>query len=78
MDPQTRRRLDSTLFIIGFFVLWELLCWIFNVSDIVLPKPSQIIVTMIERWPALWPHTVQTLYTTLVGFAFGIGPDFDS
>ncbi len=39
MDPQFRRRLDSTLFIIGFFVLWEILCWVFHVSDIVLPKP---------------------------------------
>ncbi len=72
MDPQFRRRLDSTLFIIGFFVLWEALCWLFNVSDIVLPKPSQIIVTLVERMPALWPHAVQTLYTTLIGFAFGI------
>ena len=72
MDPQLRRRLDSTLFIIGFFVLWEVLCWVFHVSDIVLPQPSQIIVTLVERMPALWPHAVQTLYTTLVGFAFGI------
>ena len=45
---------------------------VFNVSDIVLPKPSQILVTLVERMPALWPHAVQTLYTTLVGFAFGI------
>jgi NitT/TauT family transport system permease protein len=72
MDPQLRRRIDSTLFIIGFFVLWEALCWIFHVSDIVLPKPSQIIVTLVERMPALWPHAVMTLYTTLIGFAFGI------
>src|SRR5579862_3716343 len=72
MDLQIRRRVDSALFIIGFFVLWEFLCWAFGVSDIVLPKPSQIIVTLIERMPALWPHTLQTLYTTLVGFAFGI------
>jgi NitT/TauT family transport system permease protein len=72
MDPQIRRRIDSALFIFGFFVLWEALCWAFNVSDIVLPKPSQIIVTLVERMPALWPHTLQTLYTTLVGFAFGI------
>ena len=41
----------------------------FHVSDIVLPKPSQIIVTLVERMPALWPHAVQTLYTTLIGFA---------
>ncbi len=72
MNPQLRRHLASTAFIIGFFVLWEALCWVFNVSDIVLPKPSQIIVTLFQRMPALWPHTVQTLYTTLVGFAFGI------
>jgi NitT/TauT family transport system permease protein len=72
MNPQLRRRFDSTLFIIGFFLLWEALCWMFNVSDIVLPKPSQIVVTLVERMPALWPHAVQTLYTTLIGFAFGI------
>ncbi len=72
MNAQWRRRLWSTMFIIGFFVLWEVLCWVFHVSDIVVPKPSQVIVTLIQRAPALWPHTLQTLYTTMVGFAFGI------
>ncbi|HTQ82834.1 MAG TPA: ABC transporter permease subunit, partial [Pseudolabrys sp.] len=72
MNPQLRRHLASTAFIIGFFLLWESLCWAFNVSDIVLPKPSQIIVTLVQRMPALWPHTLQTLYTTLLGFALGI------
>jgi NitT/TauT family transport system permease protein len=72
VNPQFRRHLGSTVFIIGFFLLWEALCWIFHVSDIVVPKPSQIIVTLVERAPALWPHTLQTLYTTMVGFGFGI------
>ncbi len=72
MSPHTRRKIWSGLFIIGFFVLWEALCWLFNVSDIVVPKPSQIIVTLVQRAPALWPHTLQTLYTTLVGFGLGI------
>ena len=72
MSPQLRRHLWSALFILGFFLLWEALCWLFNVSDIVLPKPSEIIVTLIERMPALWPHVLQTLYTTLIGFALGI------
>ena len=49
MDAQLRRRIASTLFIVGFFALWEALCWLFHVSDIVLPKPSQIIVTMISK-----------------------------
>jgi NitT/TauT family transport system permease protein len=72
MNPQLRRRLASALFIVGFFLLWEALCWAFNVSDIVLPKPSEIIVTLFARLPALWPHILQTLYTTLIGFALGI------
>ena len=72
MDSQLRRRVWSVVLIVGFFAMWEVLCWLFSVSDIVLPKPSQIIATLIDRMPALWPHTVQTLYTTLVGFGFGI------
>ena len=72
MSAHFRRRIWSVVAIIGFFVIWEALCWLFNVSDIILPKPSQIIYTLVTRAPALWPHTVQTLYTTLVGFAFGI------
>jgi NitT/TauT family transport system permease protein len=72
MNAQTRRRIASAALIIGFFLLWEFLCTALNISDIVLPKPSQILATLWLRAPQLWPHTVQTLYTTLVGFAFGI------
>jgi NitT/TauT family transport system permease protein len=72
MSPRVRRHLWSALFILGFFLLWEALCWLFHVSDIVLPKPSEIIVTFFVRLPALWPHILQTLYTTLIGFALGI------
>jgi NitT/TauT family transport system permease protein len=72
MNETTRRRILSVVCILGFFVVWEVLCLIFNVSDIVLPRPSQILITLWTRFPAIWPHAVQTLYTTLVGFAFGI------
>jgi NitT/TauT family transport system permease protein len=72
MNETTRRRILSIVCIIGFFVSWEVLCLIFNVSDIVLPRPSQILITLWTRFPAIWPHAVQTLYTTLVGFALGI------
>ena len=72
MNAQLRRRIGSAALIIGFFVLWEMLCLAFGVKDIVLPRPTQIVVTLVERLPAIWPHAVQTLYTTLVGFALGI------
>jgi NitT/TauT family transport system permease protein len=72
MNENVRRQILSIVCILGFFVAWEVLCLIFNVSDIVLPRPSQILVTLWTRFPAIWPHAIQTLYTTLVGFAFGI------
>jgi NitT/TauT family transport system permease protein len=72
MSSQTSRRIASAALIIGFFVLWEVLCIGFNVKDIVLPRPTQIIATLVTRFPAIWPHAVQTLYETLVAFAFGI------
>ncbi|SHN79247.1 ABC transporter permease [Bradyrhizobium erythrophlei] len=72
MNETVRRQILSIVCILGFFVAWEVLCLIFNVSDIVLPRPSQILVTLWTRFPAIWPHAVQTLYTTLVGFALGI------
>jgi NitT/TauT family transport system permease protein len=67
-----RRRFASVALILGFFLAWELLCLAFGVKAIVLPRPSQIVVTLGQRMPAIWPHALQTLYTTLVGFALGI------
>ncbi len=67
-----RAKAPSTALIIGVFVLWELACIAFSISDIVLPRPSQVLATLWDRWPALWPHTYQTLYTTLVGFGWGV------
>jgi NitT/TauT family transport system permease protein len=67
-----RAKAPSTALIIGVFALWEFACIAFGISDIVLPRPSQILATLWDRWPALWPHTYQTLYTTLLGFGWGV------
>jgi NitT/TauT family transport system permease protein len=72
MSSQLRRRIASAALIIGFFVVWELACIMFGIKDIVLPRPSEILVTLWSRLPAIMPHAAQTLYTTLVGFALGI------
>ena len=71
--PLTRQRLLSAGALIGFFVLWEVVCLAFGVSDLILPRPSQIAAVLIQKMPLLWPHTVQTLYTTLAGFVLGVG-----
>ncbi|MGC1778760.1 MAG: ABC transporter permease [Xanthobacteraceae bacterium] len=69
---KTNRHLLSAALILGFFIVWQLICVGFHISDIILPSPSQIVTTLIERFPAIWPHAFQTLYTTLVGFALAI------
>ena len=72
MSSDLARKLGSVALIIALFVVWEVLCLVFHVSDVVLPRPSQVFVTLIEKFPALWPHTMQTLYTTMVGFVGGV------
>jgi NitT/TauT family transport system permease protein len=72
MNTQLRRRIASAALIIGVFVLWEVICIGFGIKDIVLPRPTQIIYTLVVRFPAIWPHALQTLYETLVAFVFGI------
>lgn len=72
MSPDTHRRILSASCILGFFVFWEVICLVFGVSEVVLPKPSQALATLVTQFPAIWPHALQTIYTTLVGFGLGI------
>lgn len=72
MSSDLARKLGSVALIIAMFGVWEMLCLLFHVSDVILPRPSQIFVTLVEKFPALWPHTMQTLYTTMVGFVGGV------
>jgi NitT/TauT family transport system permease protein len=72
MSKDMRRKLASASLIIGVFVFWELACLVGGISDLVLPRPSQIIATLIKSGPAIWPHAYQTLYVTLMGFMIGV------
>ena len=56
-----------------FFVAWELFCLMTGMSDLVLPRPSQVFVTLFDKFPILWPHILQTLATTMIGFVLGVG-----
>lgn len=67
-----RRRMWSAALIVAFFVGWEVLCLALGVSDLVVPRPSQVMATLIARFPVLWPHILQTLWTTMIGFGLGV------
>ncbi len=71
-SPRNRQRLLTLGVLFSFFFLWEVGCLATGVSDLVLPRPTQIMAVLIERMPLLWPHTLQTLYTTVLGFLLGV------
>jgi NitT/TauT family transport system permease protein len=67
-----RRRMASASLIVLFFAGWEAFCLISGMSDLILPRPSQVFETLFARMPVLWPHIVQTLSTTMLGFGLGV------
>ncbi|WP_127143096.1 ABC transporter permease [Pelagibacterium montanilacus] len=72
MNYAIKRRVSAGALIVSFFLVWEVLCIILGVSDLVLPRPSQVFYTLFTRMNVLWPHMVQTLVTTMIGFALGV------
>ena len=68
-----RQKAWSAALIVLFFVAWELFCVMTGMSDLVLPRPSQVFVTLFQKFPLLWPHILQTLATTMIGFVLGVG-----
>jgi len=36
-------------------------------------RPSEVFVTLYQKFPLLWPHILQTLATTMIGFVLGVG-----
>ena len=72
MNYAIRRRMWSAALIVAFFLGWEVLCLALNVSDLVVPRPSQVMATLVAHFPVLWPHIIQTLWTTMIGFGLGV------
>lgn len=73
MNLGLRQKLWSFGLIVAFFVGWQLFCILSGMSDLILPRPTDVLATLIARFPVLWPHIVQTLLTTMTGFALGVG-----
>ncbi|MDQ8023584.1 MAG: ABC transporter permease [Moraxellaceae bacterium] len=72
LSRKLRQRMLSAIAIVSMFALWELACIVFNISGLILPRPSAIFAVLLEKGPLLWPHAMQTLYTTITGFALGV------
>ncbi len=54
------------------FALWEACSRGFDLPVYILPAPTVIAQSIVDYWPAIWKNSLQTLYTTLVGFALAV------
>lgn len=64
-------RLASLAVMLGLFLAWEAFCRFFAINPFVFPKPSEVVMALITRFPALIPHAAQTMTTTMIGFLLG-------
>ena len=58
--------------VIGMFVVWEIVCIVFDMPPFVLPRPTVIATTLVKLWSPIMRHTMYTLWTTLIGFGLAI------
>lgn len=72
MSLKTIERLMPWAVTIGFVILWELSCWIFDLDVFILPAPSDVLRESFKFAPELAHHALYTLYTTLVGFGIAV------
>jgi NitT/TauT family transport system permease protein len=75
MMETLRRRGASIALIVGVFVFWEVACLLLGISDLILPRPTQIFDTLVEYGVVLGVLVgssrlaYDTAYPLLVGFS---------
>lgn len=69
---QMLERAMPWLVVLCSLVAWEAGCNLFAVPKFILPSPSQIAASIWQWHEQIGLHAAQTLYTTIVGFAFAV------
>ena len=55
-----------------FLLVWELVCVVFDLPEILLPRPTRVFEVFFQRIDILLAFCWDTLWTTLVGFFLAI------
>ncbi len=55
-----------------FLVVWELACIVFDLPEIILPRPTKVFTVFVQRIDILLAFCWDTLWTTVLGFAIAI------
>ncbi|TYC51229.1 ABC transporter permease [Rhodobacterales bacterium] len=60
------------LWTVGLFVMWELVVRLFELPVYILPAPTDIWAAIVKYWSPIWKNSVQTLFTTVLGFLLAV------
>ncbi|NQW51999.1 MAG: ABC transporter permease subunit, partial [Rhodospirillales bacterium] len=60
------------LVLAALLIVWEVCCIVFQVPEIILPKPTKIFAVFVQRFDILMAYCWDTLWTTTVGFLLAI------
>jgi len=55
-----------------FLLVWELVCVVFDLPEILLPRPSRVFEVFVQRIDILLAYCWDTLWTTVLGFLMAI------
>ncbi len=65
-------RLAPWLYTIALFAVWEIAVRVSGISHTILPAPSRIFEAIVQYWGPIQRNSLQTLFTTLVGFGIAV------
>ncbi|QCI98241.1 ABC transporter permease [Agrobacterium larrymoorei] len=60
------------LYTIALFAAWELLVYALKMPQTILPSPIRVGQAVVQYWSPIWKNSLQTLYTTTLGFAIAV------
>jgi NitT/TauT family transport system permease protein len=72
IDERTWLKAAPWIWTIALFLVWEGAVHAFDIAVFILPAPSDIWVAIVKYWTVIWTNSLQTLFTTTVGFLLAV------
>ena len=68
---RTRQYGPAVVAFVLVIVAWEVATRVLNVETFILPKPSEIVTALFEKWDVIWRAGLNTLFEAVGGFLVG-------
>ena len=73
VNRSSLERWSPWIVLAAIILVWEVACRAFHVSDFIFPAPSAILLSLGQYAGPISGHALQTFWTTMAGFAIGVG-----